>query len=182
MNDKYDELIKELTARIWPGLDWKIIKCQVSQESGFNPNAVSSCGARGLLQLMPATAKEMGVALADHLFYPETNLIAGIKYLKIQYDHFPEISSHVGRVKFALAAYNGGRGYINKALKIAKTETLTWENWDSVGAYLKHPLCKVGGKRPDHKQITDYVKRIWGSYLLEYHEGDDQKGKNGKAG
>lgn len=181
MNTTYDELIKELTEKIWPGLDWKIIKCQVSQESGFNPEAVSSCGARGLLQLMPTTAREMGVALADHLFYPETNLIAGIKYLKIQYDRFREIHDHEERVKFALAAYNGGRGYINKALKIAKTETPTWTNWNSLSAYLKHPLCKVGRKRPDHKQITDYVKRIWASYLVESPEGHEQKSINEKV-
>ena len=114
----YDSLIQKVTADIWPGIDWQLIKCQVNQESSFNPRAVSSCGAIGLLQLLPATAEELGFT-KDELYIPEKNLRAGITYLYRQYYRFPEIPNPVERVKFALASYNGGRGYINAALSLA---------------------------------------------------------------
>jgi membrane-bound lytic murein transglycosylase MltF len=169
MTNVYDPLIKGLTEKLWPGLDWQIIKCQIEQESCFNPEAVSPCGAMGLLQLMYATAAELGVMQPKQLFDPETNLSAGIKYLKIQYNHFGEIPDHEERVKFALASYNGGRGYINKAIEVGKRENpcIDWIFWDIVKEYLGHADCQVNGKHPDHKQITDYVKRIWGSYIIE---------------
>jgi membrane-bound lytic murein transglycosylase MltF len=172
MNNIYDQLIKGLAEKLWPGLDWQIIKCQINQESGFNPNAISPCGARGLMQLMLATAADLGVRQPKQLFDPETNLSAGIEYLKSQYDHFQEIPDHGERIKFALASYNGGRGYINLAIKIARIAaeakgTPALFVWDIVSEYLSHKDCQVNGKRPDHKQITDYVKRIWKNYINE---------------
>jgi membrane-bound lytic murein transglycosylase MltF len=168
MKNIYDLLIKEYTEMIFPLIDWRIIKCQVNQESAFNPNAVSPCGALGLLQLMPGTAQEMGIKNADSLLYPETNLATGIKYLKIQYDHFGEIPTHEERVKFALGAYNGGRGYLNVAIKLSiPANPFYWQKWDVTAKFLAHKDCEVRGKHPDHKQITDYVRRIWGNYLIE---------------
>lgn len=170
MISKYDPLIRKIAGEVWPELDWNIIKHQVNQESAFNPKAISKCGASGLLQLMPATAIELGVKTRDDLFDPEKNLLAGITYLKRQYVALKEIPDHDERIKFALASYNGGRGYINAAIKLAtlaakakgEPAVLTW---DVVSRYLSNPDCKVNGKRPDHKQITDYVKRIWGNYI-----------------
>jgi len=172
MINDYDQIIKKITGKLWPGLDWLIIKCQIAQESSFNPKAVSPCGARGLLQLMPATARELGVSTLDHLFDPETNLLAGITYLKRQYMALTEIPDREERIKFALASYNGGRGYINAAIKLAiiaakAKGTPVLLIWDVVSDYLDHENCQVKGKRPDHKQITDYVKRIWDNYTVE---------------
>jgi len=80
------------------------MKALVKQESGFNPNAVSRTGARGLTQLMPGTAKEMGVTdITD----PKQQLDGGAKYLRKQYDRF-------GRWDLALAAYNAGPGNVQK--------------------------------------------------------------------
>jgi hypothetical protein len=171
MINKYDPLIRKTAGEVWPGLDWNIIKHQVNQESAFNPKAISQCGASGLLQLMPATAMELGVETRDDLFDPEKNLLAGITYLKRQYVALKEIPDRDERIKFALASYNGGRGYINAAIKLAilaakakgEPAVLTW---DVVSRYLSNPECKVNGKRPDHKQINDYVKRIWGNYII----------------
>jgi len=160
----YDDLIKKAVAAIWPGLDWRLIWCQVRQESNFNPNAVSSCGAIGLLQLLPSTAQELGYA-KDDLFNPEVNLRAGITYLYRQYYHLPEIPDLVERVKFALASYNGGRGYINAAISLARKSSGQWNTWDYTKAFLAQPVCQVNGRHPDHDQIIQYVDRIWKDYL-----------------
>ncbi len=161
----YDSLIQKVTAEIWPGIDWQLIKCQVGQESSFNPRAVSSCGAIGLLQLLPATAEELGFT-RDALYIPERNLRAGITYLYRQYYRFPEIPNPVERVKFALASYNGGRGYINAALSLARKSSGPWREWNYTKAFLAHPGCRVDGKRPDYGQIIGYVDRIWSSYTV----------------
>lgn len=75
----------------------------VQQESGWNPSAVSHKGASGLAQLMPATAKKLGVDIDD----PEENLEGGARYLRMMYDKF-------GSWKLALAAYNAGPGAVEK--------------------------------------------------------------------
>ena len=159
----YDSLIQKVTTDIWPGIDWHLIACQVSQESSFNPHAVSSCGAIGLLQLLPATAEELGFT-KDELYSPERNLRAGIIYLYRQYYRFPEIPNPVERIKFALASYNGGRGYINAALSLARKSSGPWREWNCAKAFLAYPACRVDGKRPDYGQIISYVDRIWSSY------------------
>lgn len=73
----------------------------VQQESGWNPVAVSSKGATGLAQLMPATAQTLGVDIAD----PEANLDGGARYLRMMFDKF-------GTWELALAAYNAGPGAV----------------------------------------------------------------------
>ncbi|MGB3554906.1 MAG: lytic transglycosylase domain-containing protein [Jannaschia sp.] len=75
----------------------------VRQESGWNPNAVSHKGALGLAQLMPATARRLGVDPAD----PKQNLEGGARYLAMQYRTF-------GSWRLALAAYNAGPGAVEK--------------------------------------------------------------------
>lgn len=75
----------------------------VQQESGWNPGAVSTKGATGLAQLMPATARNLGVDIND----PRQNLEGGARYLKMMYDKF-------GSWRLALAAYNAGPGAVEK--------------------------------------------------------------------
>ncbi len=168
--DRWDSLICYWAEKIWPGTDWRLIKCQVRHESAFNPKAISSCGAIGLMQIMPATGQYLGVS-REKLFEPEANLKAGITYLKQQYDHFPEIPAREERLKFALASYNGGRGYINRAIALARKEDAPWQSWEGVKRQLASDDCTVGGKHPDYRQIIAYVDGIWDDYT---HLSDTQ--------
>lgn len=87
------------------GLDEDFVKAVINQESGFNPNATSKCGAMGLMQLMPSTAQGLGVTNA---YDAEQNIEGGTKYLKGLMDRFNNDKS------LALAAYNAGPNAVKK--------------------------------------------------------------------
>lgn len=163
MTNKWDELIKNKCIELNLPFEWLWIKAQMQQESGFNEKAKSSCGAIGLLQIMPSTANMN----AEELYAPEVNVKFGIKYLIEQYKHFPEIPEQVEKIRFALASYNGGRGYVNRALQLAREfenktvkESGNWQLWEFTKEKLKLDTCQVRRKHPDWKQILDYVKLI----------------------
>jgi soluble lytic murein transglycosylase-like protein len=87
------------------GIDPALLAGLVKQESGFNPNAGSPAGARGLTQLMPSTAAGLGVT---NVLDPAQSLDGGAKYLRAQLDAFG------GDVSRALAAYNAGPGAVKR--------------------------------------------------------------------
>lgn len=87
------------------GVPVGLLKAVGMVESGFNANAVSSCGAQGVMQLMPSTASAMGVTNA---FDPAQNIMGGAKYLRQMLDYFN------GDVSLALAAYNAGAGAVQR--------------------------------------------------------------------
>lgn len=101
--DLYAAKVEELARRF--DLSPALIEALVWQESRWRANAVSPVGARGLAQLMPATARELGVDPAD----PFANLEGGARYLRAQLDRFG------GDLEKALAAYNAGPGRVERA-------------------------------------------------------------------
>ena len=93
----YLSIIQETSER--HQVDPALVKAIIMAESGFNPNAVSNKGAKGLMQLMPKTAKALGV---EDCFNPEHNIQGGVEYFKKLLNQFD------GDVALALAAYNAG--------------------------------------------------------------------------
>lgn len=100
---EFDQLIKSCSTKY--GVDSCLVKAVIHAESGYNPNAVSSKGASGLMQLMPSTAKSLKVA---DRFNPKDNVEGGVKYLRFLLDTFR------GDVSLAVAAYNAGLGKVAK--------------------------------------------------------------------
>ena len=106
----------------------------IKQESAFDPTALSPKGAMGLGQLMPATAKDLGLRLtADNsegsVWNPVSNLNASARYLRQLYDRYTGMGIEEGEArKFASGAYNAGMGNIQKAIdKLDDNTPLTWE-------------------------------------------------------
>jgi soluble lytic murein transglycosylase-like protein len=87
------------------GVDATLVRAVIQVESGFEPRARSSAGAVGLMQVMPATARQYGVT-GRRLYDPRANIEAGIKHLKSLLDHLP--------LHLALAAYNAGEGAVQR--------------------------------------------------------------------
>jgi soluble lytic murein transglycosylase-like protein len=98
---KYDDLITK-TARKYE-IDDALVKAVIKAESNFNHKAVSPKGARGLMQLMPATASSLQV---PDVFHPEQNIEGGCRYLRYL------LNLYNGNVSLALAAYNAGEGAV----------------------------------------------------------------------
>jgi soluble lytic murein transglycosylase-like protein len=115
------------------GVDAKLLRAVIDQESGFHPCAISPKGAQGLMQLMPGTAAVFQVA---DPFDPKQNIEAGAKYLK----HL--LNKNGGDVAKALGAYNAGPNSDDPASRIPETK-----------AYVDAILAKMGIKRTDPPSI-----------------------------
>lgn len=135
---EYDDLIKKYTKKL--GWDWRLLTAQIYQESKFDPNAESWTGAKGLMQIMPPTAKELGIKDATD---PVQSIRGGTTYLSQIYDRFEDIPNEIDRIKFTLASFNCGYGHLRDAQRLAEANQLNpliWEdNVDKMILALRFP-------------------------------------------
>ena len=103
----YDLLISEVSKKY--EVDFALVKAIIRAESGFNPNAISRKGAKGLMQLMPETASRMNVA---NIFNPRENIEGGVRYLKYL------LSLFNNDLRLSLAAYNAGENLVSELRSI----------------------------------------------------------------
>src|SRR5206468_12128944 len=103
-SDPYETYIQNASKKY--GVPANLIKAVIKQESGGKSTAVSKAGAGGLMQLMPATARGLGVS---NVYDPAQNIDGGTRYLA------QAIKTNNGSIPLALAAYNAGQGRVNQA-------------------------------------------------------------------
>jgi len=164
---KYDELIQQHAERI--GWDWRLVASLVYQESRFDPTAKSWAGAAGLMQMMPATAKALGVTNRSNV---EQNLRGGTNYLDKLYNRFENVSDSTERIKLAMASYNCGYGHVRDAQRLAEKRGLDKNRWEdnvekmilelSYPRNYNKPFIKYGYVRG--QEPYNYVDQIFKRY------------------
>ncbi len=162
----YDDLLRGQAERL--GWDWRLLAALVYQESRFRPDAVSPAGARGLMQIMPATARRYGL---KQTFHPEHNIRAGVENLLMLSELWMRVPDPDERLKFVLAAYNVGVGHVLDARQLARKYGKNPDRWRDVARFLeaksepryytdpvvRHGYCR--GSEP-----TRYVTQILARY------------------
>ena len=146
----YDDLFKKYAPQI--GWDWRLLAALAYTESSFDTTAVSWAGAKGLMQLMPGTAKAMGVPPGKEQ-NPEESIKAAVKYIGLTTKSFTNIPEPE-RINFVLASYNSGIGHVLDAMALAEKYGKNKYVWrDNVEEYIllksneeyfTDPVCKFG--------------------------------------
>lgn len=161
----YDHLFKRYApiAR-W---DWRLLAAQCYQESYFDPKAYSWAGAKGLMQIMPETAKHLGLAESD-VYEPDLNIYAAARYINELNTRFTDIRNPEERKFFILASYNGGFFHIRDAMALAKKNGKNPRKWIHVAEYVlklstpeyyNDPVVKYGYMRGS--ETANYVSAIY---------------------
>ncbi len=128
-DNNYEGIITHYSAIY--GVDPELVRLIIEKESRFNPRAVSKSGAMGLMQLMPETARRLGV---NNPFDPRENIEGGIRFLRYLFDLFG------GDLKLTLAAYHAGPGIVKRLNKIPPIpETI---------AYVDYIISRYTGSPP----------------------------------
>ncbi len=120
----YDDLVKKYAEKY--GFDWPLIVALMYHESRFKKDAVSWAGARGVMQVLPVTAKRFGISDLED---PEKGILAGMKMLHWLYDQFELELPVQERTWFTLASYNAGLGHVYDARELAKELNLDPNRW-----------------------------------------------------
>lgn len=152
--------------------DWRLLSAVTRVESNYNPNARSWAGARGLMQVMPGTARGHGVN-PDMLYDPEVNVRLGAQILRELNKTFQNrIPDRNERLKFVLASYNAGAGHVLDAMALARKygrNPQVWYGnveemllWKSNQQYYNDPVCRYGYCRG--RETVEYVKSVLSRY------------------
>jgi membrane-bound lytic murein transglycosylase F len=163
----YDDLIQTYAENIdW---DWRLVASLIYQESRFDPNNSSWANAKGLMQLMPETAEELGVKDRSD---PVQSIKGGTKYLNQIWKSFENITDSIQRTKFTMASYNCGLYHVKDAQKLATDrglDALVWDdNVEDMILALSHPknyndpIIKYGYVRGE--EPYNYVNQIFERY------------------
>ncbi|MCJ8318553.1 MAG: transporter substrate-binding domain-containing protein [Colwellia sp.] len=162
----YDEIVKSNVTEY--NFDWRLIVSQMYQESRFDPLASNPTGAKGLMQMLPRTAKELGVT---NLTEPEQAISSGIRYLNWTRDRFSKDLPVQEQIFFSLASYNAGFGHVKDAQRLARQLGFRDDKWfnhvekamlllQKRQYYKKARFGYVRGSEP-----VNYVRNIHQRYL-----------------
>jgi membrane-bound lytic murein transglycosylase MltF len=164
--EKTLEVIKQYADRY--EFDWPIIAAQAYQESRFDQSKRSPAGAVGVMQLMPATAADKAVGIAD-ITTLENNVHAGIKYLSwLRETYFSEESiDPLDRALFSFAAYNAGPGNMRRARRRAKQLNFDPDRWFG--------NVEIGMYRAVSGEPASYVRNIYKYYVT--YQGQERARK-----
>lgn len=164
---QWDDLLVRHAGAI--GWDWRLLGSLMYQESLFNPRARSWAGAMGLLQLMPATAREVGVT---NPYDPEDNVAGGARYLQwLENQWVNDVADADQRLRFILASYNVGRGHVQDAQRLAEKHGDDPLRWEDVSHWLLQkskrevftdPVVRFGYARG--LEPVTYVQKILDRY------------------
>jgi membrane-bound lytic murein transglycosylase F len=157
VTDRYDDTFRKYSKRFFGvGFDWRIFKAQGMAESNLEMSARSWVGARGIMQLMPTTFREIQSKNAEikAINHPEWNIAAGIYYdrqLWTQWQTEAHLDDHN---RFMLGSYNAGRGTLLRAQKVATTRALDPSVWPSIRS--------IAPDVPNwrHEETLSYIERI----------------------
>ena len=154
----YDHIVRPAAEAA--GFDWRLIVAQMYQESGFDPDEISFAGAEGLLQVLPRTARDLGID-PGRLKQPETGISAGVTYLGWTRERFPDLP--VGeQILFALGAYNAGHGHIRDGRRLARELGLDGSLWfDNV----ELAMLKLAEPEYARQSVYGYVR---GTEVVRY--------------
>lgn len=158
VTDRYDSLFQSYSKKLFgPAFDWRVFKAQAIAESGLDPNAKSWVGARGLMQLMPATYREVqskNPELGD-VGDPKWNIAAGIFYDRQLWRQWTDVGEDVGhRRSFMFGSYNAGRGTLLRAQRVAEGKALNRNDWSNI------EVVAPDVPRWRHQETLGYVDKI----------------------
>ena len=157
VTDRYDDSFRKYAQRFFgPGYDWRIFKAQAMAESNIDMNAKSWVGARGIMQLMPSTFREIQSKNPEviSISNPEWNIAAGIYYDRQLWKQWQDQQGQHGCESFMLGSYNAGRGTLLRAQDVARIRTLDPVLW------LNIRTVAPAVPRWRHEETLTYVEKI----------------------
>lgn len=161
VTSRYDETFRKYTKRYFgPGFDWRLFKAQAIAESNLRMGATSRAGARGIMQLMPATYQEIrskNPEITGKWDHPEWNIAAGIAYARLLWTAWTNdfIVDHLR--EFMLSSYNAGRLTMLRAQRVAEDRKLNPRLWPSIETVA--PTVP----RWRHDETLAYISRVLGN-------------------